>query len=266
MRKFLSLFLGFSLILAPITLAPKPVYASVSTASCYGTDCSSILHLDGTIGSQTILDSSSNALTWTAGGNANLDTGFKKFGVSSVFLDGTGDYLESADNALFYVPADFTIDFWVRFAALTTSRTLFFQRTDATNYMEGAWIATNNFSFKIVAAGSTTVAYSQAWTPSIGQFYHVAVVHSGTNYVVYIDGTSLGTLSDVDVPADYTGSFEVGRSNISGVSVQEVNGWIDEFTFTKNKAKYSGNFTPQTVAYTACAATSKGKFFNLIRK
>lgn len=245
------------LLLLLILLCPAPAWASVSTASCFGTDCSSILHLDGTNTSTVFTDSSSNGLTWTAGGNANLDTGFKKFGTASVFLDGTGDYLESADNNLFYIPADFTIDYWIRFAALTTNRTMFFQRTDALNYIEGAWLATNQFSFIVVSGGSTIVSYVQTWTPITGQFYHVAVVHSGTNYVVYIDGTSLGTVSDVDVPSDYTQPFEVGRSNVSGVSFQEVNGWIDEFRFTKGTAIYSGNFTPQVAAYTACPASTK---------
>ena len=51
-------------------------------------DVSLLLHGDGTSGSTTITDSSSNAVVVTANGNAQIDTAVKKFGTGSIEFDG----------------------------------------------------------------------------------------------------------------------------------------------------------------------------------
>lgn len=54
-----------------------------------------LLNFEGADGSTTMLDDFGN--TWTASGNAQLDTAVKKFGSSSLLLDGTGDYISTSD-------------------------------------------------------------------------------------------------------------------------------------------------------------------------
>lgn len=221
-----------------------------STPTTIDRDCSALLHLDGTFGSQAFTDSSINIIAWGPDGQTNLDTAQKQFGPTSAYFDGTGDAMHVADNNLYYLPGDFTIDFWVRFEFLTTTRTLFSQKTDALNYMEATWNALGNFTFQIVAGGVTVVDFTKAWSPSTAVWYHIAVVHTGTNYIGFIDGTSLGNVTDTDVPADYSDSFYFGASNVSGSLLFTYRGWMDEIRIVKGTAVWTSNFTRPSAAYT----------------
>ena len=57
-----------------------------------------LLHLNGSNGSTTFTDSSSNGLTVTRGGNVTISTAQAKFGGASAVFDGSGDY-PTANNA-----------------------------------------------------------------------------------------------------------------------------------------------------------------------
>ena len=72
------------------------------------------MHMDGTNGSTTFYDQCGK--TVTANGNAQINTAQSKFGGSSAYFDGTGDYLSLGAS----VPTDlqiggggFTIEFWL---------------------------------------------------------------------------------------------------------------------------------------------------------
>jgi hypothetical protein len=72
-----------------------------------------LLHMDGSNGSTTFTDSSSNALTVTANGNAQISTAQSKFGGASAAFDGDGDFLSIASNVAFaFGAAAFTIECW----------------------------------------------------------------------------------------------------------------------------------------------------------
>jgi hypothetical protein len=75
-----------------------------------------LLHMDGSNGSTTFPDSSSNGLTVTRYGNAQISTAQSKFGGASAYFDGAGDYLElpNPNTAIGAVAGDFTIECWVR--------------------------------------------------------------------------------------------------------------------------------------------------------
>ena len=78
-----------------------------------------LLHLNGTDASTTITDESGTS--WTANGNAQIDTNNSKFGNSSGLFDGN-DALSSVDSDDWYFgTGDFTIDFWVYFNSLPTN-------------------------------------------------------------------------------------------------------------------------------------------------
>ena len=56
-----------------------------------------LLHMDGADTSTTFTDESGK--TWTANGNAQIDTAQSVFGGASGLFDGTGDYLSASDHA-----------------------------------------------------------------------------------------------------------------------------------------------------------------------
>ena len=87
-----------------------------------------LLHMDGSDGSTTFTDESGT--TWTANGNAQIDTAQSKFGGASGLFDGASDYLQTPYTADHNTgTGDFTIDQWIRFNSVATTQTLFARRT-----------------------------------------------------------------------------------------------------------------------------------------
>jgi len=212
-----------------------------------------LLHCDGSDGSTTITDESGKS--WTAGGNAQIDTAQSKFGGGSLLFDGNADYVYTADHADFTLGTnDFTVDFWVRFNSLSYA-TLFTIHTDANNAIVLYCYNGNELNLQSIAGGSLALNVSKSWSPSTGTWYHVAAIRYGNNWRLYINGTQLGTdVTDSRSIPDYTGGFAIGYrpANAAG----SLNGWIDEFRFSKGIARWTANFTPPTAAYAPPAASS----------
>ena len=72
-----------------------------------------IVHSDTTQGSTTVEDSSFEPHEIIIHGNVQHSTDQAKFGNTSLFFDGSGDYLEMPNHADWcFDSEDFTIDFW----------------------------------------------------------------------------------------------------------------------------------------------------------
>jgi hypothetical protein len=80
-----------------------------------------LLHFDGTDAATTFTDSNTggSAKTWTAIGNAQIDTAAFKFSTASGLFDGTGDGISTPDHADFTLGSgNFTIDCWFNCTSL----------------------------------------------------------------------------------------------------------------------------------------------------
>jgi hypothetical protein len=230
---------------------------STSTVTMTGLDTYTrlLLHMDGTDGSQAFVDSSTEAHSITAKGNAQIDTAQSKFGGASGLFDGSGDYLSLADSADWaFGTGDFTIDFWVRFNALPASgrlQILFSQYQDG--YSAYYMAIDNNagtyrWVFRDWLANVLRIEVA-ANIPSISvaTWYHVALVRSGSNWHFFQDGTQVGsTVVDSDSVTDFSGNFLVGGY---GEGSYWFNGWLDEFRISKGIARWTSNFTPPTSPY-----------------
>lgn len=218
-----------------------------------------LLHFDGADEATTIPDSSLAARgNASVASDAQLDTAQYKIGSSSLLLDGTDDYIHYADSDDWYFSGDFTIDFWVRFAALPPNS--FPVHTYAGlcgQYADNA----NNWGLKIHNSGSGALSLYFLSYPggapttaeasvslSTNTWYHVAVVKTGSTVKMFLDGTSL-SVSGSPTFANVAGALHVGHTcTHSGVD-DYLNGHIDEFRISKGIARWTANFTPPTVAY-----------------
>jgi hypothetical protein len=210
-----------------------------------------LLKGDGTNGSTTILDSSKVAggpKTVTAVGNAQISTAVADpFGNSTkgvIAFDGTGDRLTLASNPAFAVgTANFTIEGWVRLNALQGAG-IFQQGTSLfpASFTNSLQVGPNlNGTWELYAKNTFT---SSAATYLANTWYFFALTRNGTNTNLYIDGTSVIALT-ADT-TDYTGTF-LGLGSKYGIN--ELNGYVDEFRFTKGVARYTANFTPPTAPF-----------------
>ena len=204
-----------------------------------------LLHCDGADASTTFTDSSPSAHTVTANGNAQIDTAQQKFGTASGLFDGSADYLSAPNSADFDLGgtggADFTIDFWVRFNATTEAG---FIGTAQTAGNTGWAVIYDTTSGELQIYDGT--ARGKSWSPVVDTWYHIAVVRKSTVITLYVDGTSLGTVTDGDFSSDGN-QLEIGALNAG--TARPLNGWLDEIRITKGYARWGSNFTVPNKAY-----------------
>jgi hypothetical protein len=208
-----------------------------------------LIHSDATDDGVTFTDSSSNARTITAVGDAKHSAAKTKFGSSSILFDGTGDEITVPDSTDWYFGGlnAFTIDFWIN--TTTGARGLMSQNTSdpATNW--DMYVATNGQIYFTSVNGpsllGTTAIHDGAW-------HHVAIAWSGTNWNLYIDGTSDASATDSSWGADVAATLRIGKAYASGSN--NFIGNLDEIRIS-DIARYTANFTPSTTTYTSDANT-----------
>jgi hypothetical protein len=206
-----------------------------------------LLHMDGSNGSTTFTDSSSNALSVTANGNAQISTAQSKFGGESGLFDGTGDYLSANDADLALAQSDHTIEGWVRLTSLPATKWGFAYNGDPSsnnNRIQVEFNPTGTITLFLQAGTGTGVSFTTTTTLSTGTWYHLAYVKSGTSVKLFIDGveSASGTYSTTITTNN---NFYVGWTRSGGVNYS-INGHIDEFRITKGVARYTATFTAPT--------------------
>lgn len=212
-----------------------------------------MLHMNGADASTTFTDEIGH--TFTARGNAQLDTAQKKFGTASGLFDGTGDWIDTPDHADFTVDSgEFTIDFWIRLNAKDIEQRLFGQMnnvgTASTISFFGYIFSTNLIRF-YVYSGATAYSAISTGTLTTNTWYHIAMVrdNTGTDTLrIFINGSADGTANvDGVIVNNSTNKLSIGRHG--EYAANYVNGWIDEFRLSVGIARWTANFTPPTEEY-----------------
>ena len=148
---------------------------------------------------------------------------------------------------------NFTVEAWFRPGATVNDCRLITTKSNASGY--------SYFSLRIsngtlaIWATSSPVSWNfwdsanVGFTPTANQWFHVALVKSGTTLKLFVDGTLKLTRLGVDfgeIDEVFTSSdLWLGASGDPGTAGNALNGHMDEFNFV-SYAKYSDNFTPPT--------------------
>lgn len=217
----------------------------------YWSNVSLLMLMNGTNGSTAIGDVTGKTVTVV--GNAAISTTQSKFGGSSCYFDGTGDYLTLASSSSWnFGTGDFTVEAWVNLSSLTGTRTVF----NVGNY-QGSGAA-----FYILAAGQLAiyrgagVAYTGSGVLSTGVWTHVAFSRVSGTVTGYVNGVSQGSVSfTADISDTSLGStVGTGRGG-GGYDAVGMHGYIDNLRITKGIARYTDNFTPPNREFPAGATT-----------
>jgi hypothetical protein len=184
-------------------------------------------------------------------GNAQVSTAVSKFGGSSVYFDGTGDYLTSnaASDLYAFGTGDFTIEMWFNLSSVASLQILYDSRPTSTDGLYPLiYVASGGGS--VIWQISAVARITGTATLSTGVWYHIAVSRSSGSTKMFLNGTQIGsTYADTNayLNSGTTRPFIGGSSYTAGTLT--VNGYIDDLRITKGVARYTANFTAPTQAF-----------------
>jgi len=202
-----------------------------------------LLHMNGTDASTTFTDVFGH--TWTAHGNAQIDTAQSKFGGASGLFDGSGDWIDTPDSTDWTIGSgDLTIEFWLMENALGALQWICGQgnnlNSNATSPFGMIKNATDQIEWRL-SDGTSSFSASNTTVLTTGQWYHVAGVKQGITMYVFVDGVKGSNATAPTSLVDSASVFSIGRWGAANTNY--FNGWVDDFRFSRC-ARYTANFTP----------------------
>lgn len=225
-------------------VVPDPYYSNVVL----------LLHADGTNGSTSIVDNSGTPKTVTAVGNSIIATAQSKFGGSSLYFDGNGDYVTTAENTGFDLTTNNTFEAWVYPASIGTGQGVMGYTTNTHPFVgtmvSYVWFIQSDGTLRFAVNGADGSTQNTITTTAIqaGIWTHIAVVKNGTAVTQYINGISSSS-STITNTGNTTGpdwNFRVGSYYTDALP---FNGYIDEVRVTKGIARYTSDFTVPTAPF-----------------
>jgi hypothetical protein len=213
----------------------------VGSGDSYYAYTSLLLHMDGTNGSTTFTDSSSNARTVTANGNAQISTAQSKFGGASALFDGAGDYLDTSVLASPTGSESFTIEAWIYPTAVTGQDRVIFETRGGSGFVffinTSGYLQVFDSVVGSVLTASNVLLIANTWQ-------YIALSKIGSTAYYFVNGISAGTYT-LASHATATNCRIGARNDAAAAFV----GYIDELRITKGVARYTANFTPPTAPF-----------------
>jgi hypothetical protein len=175
-------------------------------------------------------------------GDAKVSTAVSKFGGSSMYFDGTGDWLTTPSSSSFNLSSgNWTVEGWYYPTAYSGSNNvIFYLGASSGDKLVVATIGTSGYLYYLL---NGSVVVSSTTAGSLNTWSHFALVKNGSTTTLYLNGTSLGTTTSV--PTSSSKSLTIGTD--AGGAVYQ--GYIDDFRVTNGVARYTANFTPPTAAF-----------------
>jgi hypothetical protein len=192
-----------------------------------------------------IFDSTGKNVLETVG-NAQISTAQSKFGGSSIYFDGSGDWLDIPNQSDLNVgTGDFTIECWInRTSAISgTGFGDVFIGKGSNNIVFDILVSTGVIRFGRYGGASllvsTTAVTNNTW-------YHIAVTRNGTSLRLFVNGTIEASTTS---SADFTSTTALRIGSDPSFGTQIFNGYISNLRITKGIARYNANFTPPTTSF-----------------
>lgn len=220
-------FNGVGMNLGVAWVTSSTTFTPGATGDPYFSNVALLLHMDGSNGSTTILDSSSNART-TSSVSGALSTANKKFGTAS-FTGGDANWTGAYTSPINSV---YTIEAWLYRSSASNADSNIFRFGDETAGRVYIYYRSNNkLEYEQYGIGARFLSSSAV---PLDTWFHLAVVFfSGANTLIFINGVQIGSI----------GNEAFGNNNKLTVFAPDSNHYIDEVRLT-SYARYTANFTP----------------------
>jgi hypothetical protein len=213
-----------------------------------------LLHCDGANNSTTFTDTSYRGNTITASGNAKISTTQSKFGGSSAYFDGNGDYLQLNDSEYFnFGSGDFTFEVWIYPTALPSTGYYFSLISQRSTFTSGYSFSLELFPTGIPSLGisnsgsgqSGTYAYVSGTAVTANTWTHLAVTRASGTLRMFQNGVITGTNSNANFSIyNSTANIKIGAFDAPAWSNSYYTGYMDDLRITKGIARYTSGFTP----------------------
>jgi hypothetical protein len=202
-----------------------------------------------------IIDKSQSVKSLTLNGDVKSSTAQYKFLSSSIYFDGTGDYLKTPSSGNFLAEGPWTQEMWLRLAGTGGGQTV----GPSFGGGAGAWNSSNGHQWLLYIHSSAgflvqyygtnnshntiTIASSAPFTANT--WHHWAVSWDGTTLRFFMDGTSVHTTTSFTPNTMTATHTELGRMPDNSYYSQA---YYSDVRITKGLARYTANFTPPTAA------------------
>jgi hypothetical protein len=205
-----------------------------------------LIHCNGDNNSTVFSNSALLSSTITANGNARISTARAKYGTSSAFFDGSGDFLSFP----FYYKtgaSNWTLELWVYFtgAPHADGSAILCIGADTGNrpisvgrYQKFLWADISSGPGQLLEVLST----DNAIPINGGVWQHIAVERYNNVITLYVDGLAVGATAYSGNIATYNNIAYIGR--IPWATQLDIPAYVQDVRFTLDVARYCGNFTP----------------------
>ena len=209
------------------------------------------------------IDSSSNAFSITVGGNPSVQR-FSPFEPTapystsviggSGYFDGSGDFLNIANNAAFDLTGDFTVDGWMYSNNVGTYSPLI-ACTDLSN--NTGWSVWQRSNAKIEFNYNGYNGQLQSSTIRTGNWNHFAVCNSGSTLEIFLNGVRTVSTSISSINSCSSPLIIGGITTTTGWTADYFfNGYLANLRVVKGSVLYSGTtYTVPTAPTTAVSGT-----------
>jgi hypothetical protein len=218
-----------------------------------------LLHMDGTNGSTTFIDSSAVGNTVSVFGSAAVSTNAKVGTGSFLAQTATNNFLSVPDSANWaFSTNQFTIDFWVKVINAGATRQVVAQSPDATHIwsLQLRYSTIMYITFVNYNGGSPFTQLDVPFIPTTNTniWYHVAVVrvsneNTTNGWRFFINGTNQAITKTTgnwnDSLTDYAARLTIGKAD-NQTDVPSY--YLDELRIS-NTARWTTNFVPVTIGY-----------------
>lgn len=228
---------------------------TVSGACISGNDSNTVLliHSNTTDASTTFTDSGQGTgcpHTDTVSGNIQHKTAQKKFGTTSIYFDGTEDFLTWPDAAEWTLSGDFTISCWVYVGDLSGA-------VDVLSHWRGGGAGDRAFEFgldvsekvRFYAMGPPTVDLTSLTAVTQNTWTHIEVGRTGNTFIVFVSGVSDNSKTVVTTINNSTEDLCMGGYKENGTVGYDFVGYMDELYFNAGAVLHTDTFTVPTGAY-----------------
>lgn len=157
-------------------------------------------------------------------------------------------YLSIPASSNYQFTGDFTVECWVNFKNVSGQYQSFLGQ-----YLGGGapWIFQMQSNGVLRVVGNFSIErYVEIYssTLSINTWYHIALVRSGSDLKIYVNGVNNGSATITSNIGDPLQIYTIGGGSGGG---DRFNGFISNVRFVKGVAVYTSNFTPPTSRLTA---------------